>query len=234
MVVIKVAVIENETIYVEQIKNALKKWESEANAMCRIIMDVFKRGEDFLCAKIGEYHMIFMDISLEGRMNGVETAAAIRLKGFDTPLAFLTVYKEYALSGYKVGAIDYIIKPVTASQVDWCMKRILRSASEGSFILKGHDGISKIPYDEILYFQSISHYIEIVTEKHSHRQLLPLKKLKELLPLQFVQCHRTIVINIRKVKRIGNKEVIMGDGTVLPVSRTYLDAVRRAYVARFS
>lgn len=234
MIVIKVAVVEDEAVYVGQMKDALKKWGEDSKVMCQISVDVFNQGEEILRSSIEEYHIIFMDISLDGRLNGVETAEAIRKKGFDTPLAFLTAYKEYALTGYKVGAIDYIIKPVSSEQVDWCMKRILSSASGGSFILKDYDGITKIPYNDIFYFQSVSHYIEIVTKYGNYKQLLPLKKLRELLPFQFVQCHRTIVINIWKVKRVGSKDVIMADGTVLPVSRTYLEEVRKAYVNQYS
>lgn len=234
MVIIKAAVVENETIFISQIRKALEEWKEEAEVMCRIDLDVFERGEDLLCAAMGEYHIIFMDISLGGRLNGVETAEAIRKQGFDTPLAFLTSYKEYALTGYKVGAIDYIIKPVTRDQVAWCMKQVLKSASGGSFLFKNYEGMTKIPYDEIMYFQSVSHYIEIVTKNGEYRQLMPLKKLIGLLPLQFIQCHRTIVINICKVKRVGNRDVMMADGALLPVSRTYLEAVRDAYIAQFT
>lgn len=234
MIVLKAAVVEDEVTCLEQITYALKAWEKQSEFNGRLEVVSFKSGEEFLDTAIEEYRIIFMDIELEGSLSGVEAAKKLREMGHDTPLVFLTAYKDYALTGYKVGAIDYILKPVTAEAVGECMKRVFQSASGGCFLIRDKDSMVKIPYDKILYFESFDHYIEIITDQGRCRQIITLKKLKGILPIQFVQCHRTLLINIRRLERIDGRNATMANGVSLPISRTYLEQVRLAYIRQFT
>lgn len=233
MIMINVAIVENEEEYVDSIKRLLDMCKKAAGYTWETVLWAFKTGEDFLKTDIEKYHIVFMDIDLDGDMDGMEAAQVLRKRGCTVPLAFLTSFNQYVFTGYKVGAIDYIMKPIKMDQLQWCMKRVFDMKSQGAFICKTRDGIMQIPYNKILYFQSSFHYIEIFTvDKKKYQQLLSLKKLRDALPIQFIQCHRTILVNAWKIECINGRELKLTDGTLLPISNTYLDEVRNVFMRR--
>lgn len=233
MIIINVAIVENNDEYVAELRELLEECRRLSGYTWDIALRPFKTGEEFLKTETAGYHIVFMDIDLDGAIDGIETARILRKRGCNIPLAFLTSFNQYVFTGYKVNAIDYILKPIRIEQLQWCMERVFEMKSQGSFICKTRDGIMQIPYDQILYFQSSFHYIEIFAEdKKKYQQLLALKKLREALPLQFIQCHRTILVNAWKIDCINGKEIKLTDGTRLPVSNTYLDVVRNVFMKR--
>lgn len=230
MIIIQVAVVENEAECARQTEEMIHRWKREQDVYCELKVDFFSNGEDFIKSKTDEYHIAFLDIQLDGKLNGIETAQLLRQSGCDVPLVFLTSYSQYVFTGYEVRALNYIVKPVEFERVAWCMNRIFELEFQGYYIFKEKDNLHKLSYNKILYFQSSLHYIDIFTKKNAFRQKMSFKKLQMFLPPQFVQCHRTVIVNILKIDYINGREIMMVDGTYLPISSTYLELVRNMYL----
>lgn len=232
MLLIKAAIVDDEDECIHQLKTALDDWKQNAAGGCEIQVRVFKAGSDLLLSHVNEYHIIFLDIELDEEMNGVTAARKIRLAGYSGAIVFITGYQQYVFSGYKVNATDYIIKPVNGEKIEWCMNRVFAILSQGSFICRTKEEIRKIPYDQILYFQSALHYTDAITEKKKFHFKSSFKQLKKLLPSQFVQCHRTLIVNIWKIECINKKDILLSNEEVLPIGDSYLEEVRRMYIRR--
>ena len=140
-----------------------------------------------------------------------------------TDFIFLTAFREYVFEGYSVEAIDYLLKPLDQAALDKCMTRILARYQSGFYIFRSGNDIVQIPYSDILYFSSARHYTDIVTSGRSFRQRKPLSAILSALPEQFVQIHRTIIINLHKVYSLSGTTVIMTNRLELPVSKTFAE-----------
>lgn len=222
---IKVGIIENEEVFSTHLINLLNEWSQMQN--CDIYFDLFLSGEQILSQTTIDYNILFVDIQLL-KINGVETAKKLRKKNYTGEIVFLTVFNEYVFEGYNVHALNYILKPITADKLNSCMNIVLQLIQSKNYILSNRDTIEKIPYQQILYILSARHYMEIFTPDRTYRHLISIKNIMKHLPSQFIQCHRTVIINIKHVQKLEGHSIAMSNKVVLPVSNTYLQTVRRA------
>lgn len=225
---IKVAVVENETVFLEELRHYLEEWCTKGEGR-ELEIKVFQSGEEILTEPL-DANILFMDIQLEGRINGIETAKLLRETNYKQKLVFMTSYSEYALEGYKVEAMDYLLKPVSYEDIHACMDKLLKYLSNGYYTCRMKEAIVRIPYNKIRYCFSALHNVEFFTEDGIYRQTGSLEKLKHVLPPQFIRCHRTAIINLNHVTGMKGNQAFMSDGVVIPVSNTYIAAVRDAYL----
>lgn len=136
----------------------------------------------------------------------------------------------YHFEGYPVHALDYIMKPASYEKIRHCMEHVLEKTTEANFVYRENDSINKVPYSNILYFSSSNHSTNIVTEKNTGRITQGLQNILKNLPDQFVQCHRTIVVNIDHIEKIKQKEILLSNQEVLPIGRKYLESLRRTFI----
>ena len=90
----------------------------------------------------------------------------------------------------------------------------------------------KIPYKEILYISSNNHSIEIVTEKEKFRQMISLREVLAHLPAYFLQCHRTIIVNMKAVISLTDNWIILNGKEELPVGKKYLEQIRSTFLTQ--
>lgn len=220
---INVGIIEDELFFKEQLLEYLDKWASEN--VCDIVYHTETSGEDFLSHPPEQLDILFLDIQLDG-INGVELAYQLRDKHYTFEIVFLTGFREYVFQGYQVRALNYLLKPVSYTDVKKCMDIILEQTKMKHYIFKNKQTIFKIPYSNILYYTSCRHYIDITTTETTHRQLGSLKVILPSLPPQFMQCHRTTIVNIHHIQCINGAYITMSNDVTLPVSKTYLASIR--------
>lgn len=221
---IKIGIIENEKKYSQSLCELLDAWSSAQ--FCTLDIHLFSSGNEIIHANILDYNILFIDIQLDDA-NGVDIAKALRKKECTSEIVFLTAYKEYVFEGYSVHALNYILKPITYEKLKSCMDTVLQSVQSENYILRNRDIIIKIPYNEIMYILSSRHHMNIVTKEKTFTHLISINKLLSCLPAQFVQCHRTVIINMNFIQKLEGREVLMSDFTTLPVSNTYLKVVRK-------
>lgn len=184
----------------------------------------------------------FLDIRMPG-LNGLQVAKAVR----DTRVVFVTAFDEYALSAFDAAAVDYLLKPVSDARLTRCVTRLqneakptvnmaalaaqlARPVSSRLRWLKVNlaDTTRLVSIDEVLYFQSMDKYTEVVTANERHLIRTSLKELlPQLDPERFAQIRRGSIVNLAAVARIehdllGRLRVYLKERSdVLPIGRSF-------------
>lgn len=172
----------------------------------------------------GEIDLLFLDVEMPG-VNGMETAERIREFDKNMMLVFVTGYADYVFDGYRVGALDYVIKPAGRERLYEIMKRVreqIFSGAEKNFVFQNTDGTYRFSYEEILYFYSERRQVTIVTERGNFTFYGKLNQVEGQTGEDFVRIHQRYLVNGKKVSHIGSTSLFVGAGekeTELPISR---------------
>lgn len=169
-----------------------------------------------------DFSLVIMDIDMPG-ISGIEAARKLRERDKDTVLMFMTNMPQYALQGYAVDAIDYVIKPVSYQDFALKMKkaeRYIRSNSDQSILLMAVTGIVKISILDIVYVESSLHYITYhMKDGQNYRVRGKLSQAEEKLPRgRFSRCNNSYLVNLRCVEAVEKEDVLAG-GHRLKISR---------------
>lgn len=172
----------------------------------------------------GEIDLLFLDVEMPG-VNGMETAERIREFDKNMMLVFVTGYADYVFDGYRVGALDYVIKPAGRERLYEIMKRVreqILSGAEKNFVFQNTEGTYRFSYEEILYFYSERRQVTIVTERGNFTFYGKLNQVEGQTGEDFVRIHQRYLVNGKKVSHIGSTSLFVGAGdkeTELPISR---------------
>lgn len=174
--------------------------------------------------------LLFVDINMPG-LNGLEL-----VRSLDRPplVVFTTAYSEYALEGFRVDAVDYLLKPVAYPDFLKASNKALKMRfsdekisgdGEGLFV-KSEYRIIRIRFNEIKYIEGMREYIRIhTTAGNSVMTLLSMKALEEKLPLrQFMRVHRSYIVNLEKINVIERNRIIFDNKTDIAIGEQYKDA----------
>ncbi len=216
---IRVAVVEDEDIYVDQMKDYLKRYEQESGK--RIQIHVFRDGEDLLEDYTGEFDIILLDIQMRF-LDGMSAAEKIRELDKKVILIFVTNMVQYAVKGYSVDAMDYILKPVDyfmfSQRLNKAVEKI-QKASEYFISLRCEEGICKVALSDLLYVESQKHQLCYVTSKREYTVRGRISDCEESLKAHgFFRIHKGYLVNMRMVDRIDGENCFVF-GNMLPISR---------------
>lgn len=224
---INIGILEDEIIHIENLKRLLFTLENVSEHTFNLLYYTSFSTE--ILSTLFSCDILFLDIEI-GEQNGISIAHLLRNNGYQGCIIFLTAYKEYVFEGYKVNATDYLLKPISLEQLNEAMNRFYHTLKSNCYSFQSGSKTTQIPYAEIIYFSSYKHYVEIQTSCSTYQQLINLKSLLTSLPPQFVQCHRTTIINLMHIRSLTNAELTMTNGRKLPVSRTYLPMVQSKFM----
>jgi len=159
-------------------------------------------------------------------------------------VVFTTAYSEYAIEGFKVNAIDYLLKPFGLDDFKRAANKVkaqyeLRNTAtvssvdeDDALFLKTEYKVVRINIGDIRYVEGMSEYLRIYLEDRPKPLivLLSMKKMEERLPARsFMRIHRSYIINLRKIQEVNKNRVIMDADTYLPIGDMYKDAFN-AYI----
>lgn len=177
--------------------------------------------------------LIFLDIQMP-KLSGLDFLRSLK----NPPLTILTTaYPSFALEGFDLNVLDYLVKPVTMSRF---LKSIEKAKtqyellnhspteinpSEEFFFVKSESRFEKIRIGDILLVESMQNYVKIVCTDKQFVSLLPLKTVKANLPESiFMQTHKSFLVNINHIQTIEGMQISVGD-TSIPISRMHKQAV---------
>lgn len=171
----------------------------------------------------GGVDIVFSDIQMPG-MSGIELAKILPEHTF---VIFITAFQEYALEGFKVDAVDYLLKPVQYVDFRKATFKAVRYitstqlASEKKYLtIRSNYQIIKIDTEDILYIEAIKDYMRVVTTQKEYLTLVTLKQIIKSLPdTDFVKVHRSFVVNISQIKILTADGLVIGKRTI-PVSES--------------
>lgn len=230
---LRIAICDDEQFYREKIQMLLKRYFKTCSLPYEI--STFVSGEDFLrqCENRVTYDIVFMDISME-ELDGMQTAQQIRAFHSDTDIVFVTVFLDYALEGYKVNAVRYILKDTLDGAVAECMDAILHKKKAEQVTFSFMEGEKKLYTDNILYVESRKHkavFFYMETEIVNYQIYDKLDMIAEKLSgCGFLRIHKSYLVNLKHIRKISNYTVVLDTGEELPVPRLRYQAVKEAFV----
>ena len=182
--------------------------------------------------------LIFLDIQMP-KLTGIEFVKALA----DPPLViFTTAYSEYALEGFELDVVDYLLKPISFA-------RFLKAAEKAQsylharnkdvsitndfFFIKCNSKIEKIMMAEVIYIEAMANYVIIYTKQKKYITYLTFSGIEEQLPAElFVRIHKSFLVAISAIQTIDGNEVITNIAR-LPLSKNYRNEVMSRIESRF-
>ena len=218
---LKLCVLEDETVQMERLKTYLQKFQSE-HPDFEYILDAYDRGFDLLEHYKRDVDLLFLDIRVPD-MSGMEVARRIREVDENVMIIFVTNLTQYAIEGYSVHAFDYILKPLAYTSFSAKLERALRMlsyrSSDVTLDLRTRDGGRRISADAITYIEIPNHDILVHIGSETIRQWGTLSKFETALhDAHFVRCSSSYLVNLKYVQKILGDQVIVG-GSSLSISR---------------
>ncbi|MBK7376647.1 MAG: LytTR family DNA-binding domain-containing protein [Ferruginibacter sp.] len=189
----------------------------------------------------GNVQLLFLDIQMP-RITGLEFFKTLKNP---PPVIFTTAYPQYALDGFEVNALDYLVKPIS---FDRFLKAALKAkefyevrqvnrtengtGDAGSyFFIKADNKLVKIFYEDILFIEALQNYVNIHTAGKKYMSYLTFRSVEEYLPAgRFIKVHKSFIIAAARVDSIDGNEIRMGEYRI-PISRGLKDEVIEKLVA---
>ena len=199
----RIAIVEDDQGYRDTLFTYIKQYEQERDTAFEATP--FEKADDFLAVYNGDYDIILMDIEMPGT-NGMDAAEQIRKKDAQVVIMFITNMAHYAIKGYEVGALDFVLKPIQylnfANKMDRAMQLVENRGSRPVMIQTG-TGVKKIDSRDIFY-------VEVRGS---------LKNVEEELPKGlFAKCSNWCLVGLTHVAEIKDDTVIV-EGDELQISR---------------
>ena len=161
MDLIHVAIVEDEPLFVQQLKEYIGRYEKDRGR--RIKITTFADGEDITDDYRGGYDIILMDIQMRF-MDGMTAAEKIRTLDHEVIIMFITNMIQYAVRGYEVDAMDYVVKPVEyfafSQKLDKAIGR-MKKAVQTYISVPTEDGLQKLAVSDIYYIESQGHNMHV-------------------------------------------------------------------------
>jgi DNA-binding LytR/AlgR family response regulator len=220
MGMIQIAIVEDDDRYAERLFAYMDRFMLEENM--EISLTRFTDGDEIAENYTGGFDIILMDIEMRF-MNGMEAAQRIRQADELVEIIFVTNMAQYAIQGYKVRALDYIVKPVEYMSFCESLKRGIRNADKSRdkyLTINFKEGIRKINIADIIWIESQGHRLTFNTKEKSYETTTySMKELAaQLKEYGFSRCNNGILVNLRFATGMAGGQVIV-DGNELPVSR---------------
>ncbi|WP_420319069.1 LytR/AlgR family response regulator transcription factor [Ekhidna sp.] len=173
--------------------------------------------------------LLFLDIQMP-HLTGLDFVKSLK----NPPkVIFTTAYDQYALEGFELDVIDYLMKPISFDRFLKATEKakLLLKDTRDSFFVKTDKRMEKVRFDDILYIESMQNYVIVNVNNEKLITHTTLKSMTENLPENFIQIHKQYIINKRHIAAIEGNQIVL-EGNKLPISRTYrekaLNAIMKA------
>lgn len=204
----------------------------------KVTVDAYCSAEQFLfeAEDRQEYDLLVLDIQM-GDMNGMELAAKLRAGGTRAAILFLTGVPDYALEGYEVGAVRYLLKPLKEEEFLELLDVLFEKAMQARrqfYLFEQGAHVCRIPLSDILYLEARGHYVcmHTVSEELEWKAVFS-AATEELAGEKFFLLKRGLLVNLEHVEKITRTDCLLDQGDVLPVSRERYRELNKAFIAYY-
>ena len=231
---IRCLAIDDEPLALQQLTTYIQKVPFlELAAQCQSALEARKFLEQ------DTVDAIFCDINMPD-LNGMDF-----IKSLQAPplIVFTTAYSEYAVEGFKVNAVDYLLKPFGLDDFRRAANRIkerqesvstniqhpIPNTQPASLFVKTDYRMVKINIPDIRYIEGMSEYLKIYLEGEDKPiiTLLSMKKIESRLPENFMRIHRSYIVNLHKIQEVNKNRIIMDAETFLPIGDMYKESFQQ-------
>ena len=200
---IRIAMVEDEAAVREQLQGYIQRYTRQYGT--EFAVTEFSDGVEILDAYRPVYDIVLLDVEMK-HLDGMETAQRIRELDRDVVLLFITNMAQYAIKGYAVGALDYLLKPVpyfAFSQQLQKAEEKLRRRARHYLAVPVEGGLRRLDTAQIYYMESEGHRVHFYTEEGEFSAPGALKTFEEkLADLPFARCNSGYLVNLAQVKSV--------------------------------
>ena len=228
---VNIAICDDERVETDYLAMVVRGWAAARGVDVRV--SVYDSAEAFLFAYDdgGAAEILLLDIQMGG-MDGMALARKIRGGNDSAQIIFITGLTDFMSDGYDVAALHYLVKPIKEEKLSETLDKALANLNKPrkSIIAETSGGNVHIPVDGILYAEMFSHTMEIVTVDGKYSVRMSAGEFEAAAGENFFRCHRSYVVNLRRIKRLGKSEVNLESGGTVPVSRRSYHGLNLAFV----
>lgn len=228
---VSVAIVEDDPGYTKRLREYLKKYEEEYREPLQVT--AYSDGDEIVENYRGQFDLILMDIEMRF-MDGMAAAEQIRKQDSRVIIIFITNMAQYAIRGYAVDVLDYVLKPISYFAFSQRIRRAMgrmKKREEHYVAINTKNGVYKIPASQLYWVESQGHRLTYHTKDAQYESTTAsIGKLeKELGSANFFRCNKCYLINLRFVTGIEKDDVLLGDKNI-PVSRAKKSDLKKALV----
>lgn len=226
----KIAICDDSSADRQYLSTLADRWAADRGHVIRTAF--FSSAEEFLFhyAEEKDYDILLLDIEM-GAMDGVTMARTLRRDNETVQIIFVTGYSDYIAEGYDVAALHYLMKPVREDKLVSVLDRAAEKLSRNETVLNFEVGgeMVRVPIYQIKYAAVSGNYVTIhaageVTVK------MTLGKLEGQLDRRFYRAGRSVIVNLTMISRVTKTEILLSDGTAVPLPRGAYEGVNRAII----
>lgn len=225
-----VAIVDDEQKERSLLTEYCKQYAAKSGA--KINTTVFDCGDALLNDYKVYFDIIIFDIDMPGT-NGMDAAKQIREVDKNVTILFMTNIAQYAIDGYAVEAVDYIIKPVGYYEFSMRFQKAVSKAAQKknhTIVIDTVDGVRHMKTSEIWYVEVMSHYLLFHTETGVYKARGSMKEQMEVLvPYHFCRVHKSYLVNLAHVTEIQAKDVLV-ETDEIPLGRSFKDNLMQEYM----
>ena len=229
----RIAVIDDQPADRDYIAALVTRWAKDRDEI--VVSVPFPSAEAFLFAysEDKDFDILLLDIEM-GTINGVELAKTVRAENDAVQMIFITGFPDFIAEGYEVSALHYLMKPVDLDKLFSVLNRAAANLGKAErwILLPSGDGQTRVRLNRILYAEAFGHDLTVHTEDgdFTFRKTIGAWEAELGPEAGFVRCHRSVLVNLRFVSKITRTDVVLDNGTVLPLARNAAQAVNLAFI----
>lgn len=218
----RIAICDDEEPFLDLIEAYCNKYSKQTGVDIQLVR--FNSGEEFLryYKEFGDLPIVFMDIMMDG-LDGIETSQELRNLDSKINIVFLTSVEKYARFGYKVKALNYLMKPLDYKSFANELQEIIEITRKGEddfLIVKNDDGIFKLSFNQILYLETMNRKVLIHTKEGEIISYRSLKACAQLLDGRFFRTHLSYIVNMSCIRTTRKFSLVMDNGDIVPISKS--------------
>ena len=227
---IRVGLVDDDREHTELLRAYLARYGQEADAQFQA--EAFLDGLSFVEDYDGSLDIVFLDIEMP-HMDGMTAARIIRERDASLAIVFITNMAQYAVHGYEVDAVDFMVKPVGYFNFARKLERVLRylrKRTQRTILLTDEDGVVRLSASDVWYVEKDRDHLVYHTGQGVFRKRGTMKAERELFQgLPFEECTSGCLVNLERVQRIGREHVYL-KSEQLPLSRRMKKDFTRSYI----
>lgn len=227
---VRVGLVDDDREHTGLLRAYLTRYGQEMDVQFQV--EAFWDGLSFVEDYDGSLDIVFLDIEMP-HMDGMTAARLIRERDASLAIVFITNMAQYAVHGYEVDAVDFMVKPVGyfnfARKLERAM-RFLRKRGQRAILLAGEDGVTRLSASDVWYVEKDRDHLVYHTGQGVFRKRGTMKAEREVFQgLPFEECTSGCLVNLERVQRIGREHIYL-KGEQLPLSRRMKKDFTQSYI----
>lgn len=224
----RIAVCDDEKYFRDTMIEEIDAFYQSLDVLCL----PFESGGELIIAfeKGQRFDAVFLDIEMPAP-DGMETAKRLHEFSPELPVIFLTSHTELAMDGYEVGAFRFLQKPLVEEKLTQALGDIKQlCAAKKTVCIKDNGAEHFLSPDDIIYAEADNNSVRFITAEKEYKVRMKLSEAIKLLDDvsdSFCRIHRSVIVNLSHIVSRSDKEVRLGSGALLPVSRSCGDELKK-------